>query len=280
MNRCPICGNLRRAAACTRCTGVIARPQLLLPRRGGAVGELVAGTRIAARSIYLTLTRPSLFVLAALPLALSAAAFVVMAWLVWTHRDSFRPDFASEWHWSVDWLRAAIAFVAEFAFVLVAIVVSLLATLVIQTVLNAPFNEWLSEAAESLVLGEKDKTPLSLHKIWHVWLVPLAQAVVLAAIQAALAVLLLVASFTGVLAPFVFIASVWLTAVTLVDVAIARKRFPVGERFAIVRADFAMWFGLAWPFALFPFLLPLGVVGGTFAEMRQRLPAVNTRADR
>ncbi len=271
LDRCPICANLLRAGACSRCAGTIARPQLLAPKRGGAASELFAGTRIAFRSIYLTLTRPSLFALAALPLALSAIAFVVMVWLVWTHRESFRPDFASEWHWSVDWLRATIGFVAEFAFVLVAIGVSLLATLVIQTVLNAPFNEWISEAAESLVLGEKDKTPLSFHKVWHTWIVPLAQAAVLAVIQALLSIALLVASFTGVLAPLVFVASVWLTAITLVDVAIARKRLPVAERFAIVRRDFALWFGVAWPFAFVPFLLPLGVAGATFAEMRGRV---------
>ena len=276
-NRCPVCASPLLGAACTRCSGRVARPDLLEPLPpGDGVGELVVGLALVLRGARLTLRTPHLLALVVLPLLISVLVFAGLAALVWEHRDLVRPELAQAWPWGLDWLRRAVAVAAEAVGVLLGFGLALLATVVVAQVVNAPFLEWLSQAVESLVLGQPDRTPLSMRQLWQTTVKPVFQAIGLAILQAMLGLVLLVLSMAAVTAPLSALGGVWLVALTLCDVTIARKGLPVRERFRRVRRGFPLWVGLALPFFFAPFLLPLGVAGATLATLRDQTRAAIT----
>ena len=85
----------------------------------------------------------------------------------------------------------------------------------------------------------------------------------------------------AVTAPLAALGALWLVALTLCDVSIARKGLPVRERFRRVRRALPLYLGLALPFFFAPFLLPLGAAGATLADLRRRAsvtPAVRAGA--
>jgi uncharacterized protein involved in cysteine biosynthesis len=268
--RCEVCGHPRAASPCPRCGGTIAHPELLRPPRGHALGEFAVGLRLATRGARLTVRTPQLLLLVLLPLAISVLLFAAMVALLWHERGLVRPELAAAWPLGLDWLRRVVRVAAEGLGVLIGIGFALVATIVASQAINAPFLERLSQAVESLVVGRPDRTPFSLRRLWHVVLVPLVQAVVMAALQAAFGLLFLLLSMSAVGAPLAALGSLWLVALTLCDVTIARKGFPVRERFRRVAGDLPLYLGLALPFFLAPFLLPLGVAGATFADLRAR----------
>ena len=269
--RCPVCASPVLGAACTRCAGRLARPDLLEPLPPGrGLGELATGVTLALRGARLTLRTPRLLALVVLPLAISVLVFAGLAALVWEHRDLARPELAQAWPWGLDWLRRVVAVAAETVGVLLGFGLALIATVVVAQVVNAPFLEWLSQAVESLVLGQTDRTPLSARQLWQTSVKPLFQALGLALLQAMLGLALLLLSLAAVTAPLSAIGGVWLVALTLCDVTIARKGLPVRERFRRVRRGFPLWAGLALPFFFVPFLLPLGVAGATLATLRDQ----------
>lgn len=267
--RCGVCASPLHGGPCTRCAGRVARPNLLTPlepRRG--VSEIVTGVELALRGVRLTLATPRLLVLVLLPLVISVLIFAGLVSLVWEYRDVVRPDFVHAWPWGLDWLRRIVAGAAEALGVLVGFGLAVVATVVVAQVVNAPFLEWLSQAVESLVLGQPDRTPLSAGHLWQTSVKPLFQAIGLAMIQASLGLVFLILSMAAVTAPLSALGGLWLVALTLCDVTIARKGLPVRERFRRVRRGWALWTGLALPFFLAPFLLPLGVAGATLATLR------------
>ncbi|MFG0320102.1 MAG: EI24 domain-containing protein [Planctomycetota bacterium JB042] len=270
VERCAVCAALLRHAPCPRCGGAVARADLLRPvRRGGFVAELVTGFRFALRGVTLTLSRPRLLTLVIVPLILNLAIFAGLVWAVISYRELLRPEFEGPWIRGFDWLRVAIEGAAVWLSVVIGVVLAAAGTFLLSAVVNAPFLEWLSETVESIVFDHSDETPITPHYVWNVWVVPVFQAIGLAVVQGLLAILLLALSLTGVLAPLVFVGGVWLAAITLVDIAIARKRFPVAARFRLVNRSFPLWFGLALPSALLPFLLPFAVAGATLAHLRE-----------
>ncbi len=270
MERCPACGNSLRAGVCARCGGEVARADLLAPLRRRGPAELLVGLALALRGAALTLSRPRLLALVAAPLVLNVLLFAFLVWLVIARREAFRPEFAEEWVYGLDWLRALLREAAVYGAVLLGILAAAGGTVLGSAVVAAPFLEWLSEAVESEVLGQRDETPITLGYVWSVWIVPVFQAAGVAALQASAALVFLALSLTGVLAPLVFLGGVWLTAVTLCDVVVARKGYPVSARFRLVNRSLLVHLGLALPFALLPFVLPLGVAGATLAYLRER----------
>lgn len=267
--RCDVCAALLRTGDCLRCGGHVAREDLLRPlKSGGPVAEFTTGIRFALRGVVLTLTRPRLLALVIVPQILNLAIFALLVWGVFTYRDLLRPEFEGPWITGLDWLRVFLEGAAVWLSVLAGVVLAAVGTFLLSAVVNAPFLEWLSETVESMVFEHADETPVTPHYVWHVWIVPVVQALGLAIVQGLLALLFLAVSLTGVLSPIVFVGGVWLAAITLIDIAIARKRFPVAERFRQVNRSFALWFGLALPSALLPFLLPFFVAGSTLAHLR------------
>lgn len=278
MVRCGVCASPLHHGACTRCAGRIARPDLLAPLASRAgVGEVATGIELALRGVRLTLATPRLLTLVVLPLVLNVLIFTGLVWLVWAYRDVVHPDFVQAWPWGLDWLRRVVAAAAEVVGVLLGIGVALGATVVVAQVVNAPFLEWLSQGVESLVLGQPDRTPLSAAHLWQTSVKPIFQAIGLALIQATLGVAFLLLSMAAVTAPLAALGGLWLVALTLCDVTIARKGLPVRERFRRVRRGWALWTGLALPFFLAPFLLPLGVAGATLGTLRDQVQRAGAR---
>lgn len=272
--RCDVCGTPFRTPPCPRCGGDVARPDLLAPiARRGALAEFATGLDLALRGMGLTLRSPRLLALVIVPFLLTAALFALLVWLVIANRELLRPDFTEPWIRGLDWLRGFAASAAQWLGVVIGIVLACAGTLIGSTVIAAPFLELLSEAVENLVVGQKDQRPLTPAYAWNFWVVPVFQAAGVAAIQGVVGLALLVMSLTGVLAPLTFLGGCWLTAITLCDVAIARKRYPVGARFAQVNAALPLWMGLALPYAFLPLLLPFGVAGATLADLRTRAVA-------
>jgi uncharacterized protein involved in cysteine biosynthesis len=232
---------------------------------------------LALRGARLTLRTPHLLALVVLPLLINVLLFATMVALVWASRDLLRPDLVQAWPWGLDWLRRVFVVAAEGLGVLIGVGVALVTTVILSQAVNAPFLEWLSQAVESLVVGQADQTAFSLRRLWRTTLLPLLQALAMALLQTGLGLLFLVLSMLAVTAPLAALGSIWLVALTLCDVSIARKGFPVRERFRRVHRALPLYLGLALPFFLVPFLLPLGVAGATLADLRARRFAQRAR---
>jgi CysZ protein len=269
-DRCRVCESPLHGAACSRCDRRIARPDLLEPPPGRGLAEALAGLRLAARGARLTLRTPRLLVLVILPLLLSLTLFAIMVALVWNNRELVRPDLVQTWPWGLDWLRRAVVVAAEGLGVLIGVGIAVVATVIASQVINAPFLEWLSVAVESIVLGRPDRTPFSMAHLWRTSVVPIFQAMGLAVVQALFGLLFLILSMLAVTAPLAMLGGLWLVALSLCDLAIARKGLPVRERFRRVRRALPLYLGLALPFFVAPFLLPLGAAGATLADLRRR----------
>ena len=172
--RCELCGGVIRlgvnGGACRRCDGVVVREELLRPlKREGWIGGYVLGIRFALRGAWLTLTTPKLLALTILPFLVSLGVFAATAWYTWGYVQDI--DFVDD--------IPVLGHLAIGIRVLLAGVVAALATLLVSAVIAAPFLEWMSEAVESILFGHGDETPLTPHYVWHYWIVPVLQALVL-----------------------------------------------------------------------------------------------------
>jgi uncharacterized protein involved in cysteine biosynthesis len=248
----------------------VARPDLLEPPPGGAIAEASTGLRLALRGAALTLRTPRLLALVVLPLVISFLLFAGMVAAVWEYRELARPELATPWPSGLDWLRRVVAVSAEALGVIVGIGVAALATVVLSQVVNSPFLEGLSQAVETIVVGQPDRTPFTMKRLWRTTILPIFQAIGVGVAQVMLGLLFLGLSFLAITAPLAALGGLWLVALSLCDVSIARKGYPVGERFRRVRRALPHYLGLALPFFLAPFLLPLGIAGATLADLRQR----------
>ena len=267
--RCKTCGSPLPKGGCRRCDGELARPELLGPsRRLTFVGAFFLGLRFALRGAIMTLTRPKLLALWVLPMLVNVGVFVGLILLAFENKE-LMPSFDSEWPWYIEWARGILASTAGFLFGALAVIASALSALLLSSVIAAPFLEWISESVESIVLGTRDRRPINPHYVWNIWIVPLCQAAFVAVLQGVVMAALLVGSLTGVLAPLLFLGAAWMASVTLTDIVIARKRYPITARFVLPTKNASLWFGLALPFAFAPYLVSLGVAGATLAYLRE-----------
>jgi uncharacterized protein involved in cysteine biosynthesis len=267
---CATCGERRDdEGPCPRCGGRLERSDLLAAnRRRGPIGEYLAGVGLALRSIRLTLTRPRLLTLVAIPLLINVGLIVFLT--IWLSRnaDAWLPALDSPWIRGFDWARVSLAAVLDAAAGLVAFIVAVILMLMGSTIVNAPFYEWISEAVENLVVGRPDPRPMGAKRIFRTVIWPVFQAIQLAILQGVIGLTLLLLSLSGVLAPLAVVGGVWLLAVGLADVVIARKGARVAGRFENVNRSLPAWLGLATPLWFVPFLLPLFVAGATLVYLR------------
>jgi uncharacterized protein involved in cysteine biosynthesis len=237
-------------------------------RRGSAVTEYLIGIRLALRGARLTFSRLRLLGMVIVPLAINVALLVTLGKFMMDFAAGYAPNFDEPFVTGFDWLRVPLQSTLGFLLGLIGVLAALLSMLVCSTVINAPFHEWISEGVETIVLGKSDSRPLTAGHVWRVWIVPVLQAGVLAVVQSVLAIAFLIASFSGVLAPVATVGSVYLLALTLADVVIARKACPVSDRFKVVRNALPTWLGLATPLFFVPFLTPFFVAGATLVYLR------------
>jgi uncharacterized protein involved in cysteine biosynthesis len=136
-------------------------------------------------------------------------------------------------------------------------------------IVNAPFYDLLSEAVENLALGRKDPG-----RPWSAFLADswfaLAAALSLVWRQALVLAALWLLSFTAVGAPLFVAAGFYYTGFALIDVTLARKRYPARERRAWARRHGLALLGLGLPVAIIPPLQPFGIVGATLLYLASR----------
>lgn len=277
-HHCTTCGEPKGAAGCERCSGSIARPELLGPNeRGGFIDEYITGLRLAFRGIGMTLRSPKLLVHILFPALLNLLLFVGLAWFLIQRTNEWLPTFEDPFILGFDWMRGPLRTIVTGLSDVIAVVVALIVMLLTSTIVNAPFHEWISEAVESIALGNQDPRPLSMGRIYTVFLWPLFQAVVLAVIQGALAIGFLLISLSGVLAPLATVGTCWLLALSLADVVIARKGASIGDRFSVVSNSLGAFLGLVTPLFFVPFLIAFFVPGATLLFLR-RLRTVRSGA--
>lgn len=243
-----------------------------------AVGEYLNGLRLGLRGVRLTLRTPRLLALMIVPFLINVGLLVVFGKACLEFANGLTPEFAEPFIRGFDWLRAPLRATLGWLLDLLALVAALIAMLLVSSVVNAPFHEWISEAVESIVFGRPDSRAMTLSRVLRVWIWPVVQAAFLAILQGILALTFLLASFSGVLAPLATVGSVYLIALTLVDVVIARKACSVRDRFRTVHGGLPTWFGLATPLFFVPVALPIFVAGATLVYLRDlKIRSANRR---
>lgn len=269
MERCPVCAEPTKTRPCARCGERIDSPTRLAPEKARTpIGEYLNGLRIGLRGFVMTLRTPRLLGLVAIPVLINLALLVALGRVFLDYAEAWSPEFTETWVRGTDWLRSPLRTTIGGLLGLLALVAALIGMLLTSSVVNAPFHEWISEGVETIVFGKPDPRPMDAVRIWRVWIWPVVQAAFLALLQGVLAIAFLLASFSGVLAPLSPVGSVYLIALTLVDVVIARKACPIAERFRTVHRALPTWLGLATPLFIVPFLLPFFVAGATLVYLR------------
>lgn len=262
--RCWRCGEAPRPGhppqPCARCGAVTAGPPPApAPDPAAAFAR---GLQACVQGASYVTHHPRLWLWILLPLLVNALTCSALILLGWSLLAPLLPDFAGQdWGW-FDGLRAALEPTLRVLLLLVNALAALALTLLVAGVVNAPFYDVLSEKVESTVLRRPlPSAPLAV--LLRDALAALAAALHLALRQAACLALFFVLSFTAVGAPLFVLANFWFTGFALVDVTLARKRYPARERLAWVRRHRAQVLGLGLPVAIIPPLQPFGIVGAT-----------------
>ncbi len=265
--RCWRCGNLPAAGEpplpCPRCD-TRGSPR----KRGpGFVGGLLA----VFRGFGFLGKHPALWKWLVLPLVLNAAIFGVISWWSWGHAAQFVPDMTQPWEgfWSwMDWLRASLQWLLPNLMLVVVVLASLVTTLLVSGVVNAPFYDLLSEKTEVMALNKPE-----LERSWAKFVPDIFSSTLAALIivvrQVIVMGVLFLLSFTAIGAPLFIVAGFFFTGYALADVPMARKRYAASERITWGRSHWLHLVGVGLPINLVPVLAPFGIVGATLAYLEQ-----------
>lgn len=262
--RCWRCGELpapgQPPQPCARCGARSSGPPRAARPDAGAAFFL--GLDGALRGANYVTNHPRLWPWILVPLLINAVTCSALVLLGWSLLSPLLPDFDGQhWGWA-DGLRAVLAPTLSVVLLAVTGLAALALTLMVAGVVNAPFLDVLSERVESEVL-RRSPPARPLAAVLGDALAALSAALVLALRQAAFLSLFFLLSFTAVGAPLFVVADAWFAGFGLLDVTLARKRYPARERLAWARRHRAQVLGLGLPVAIIPPLQPFGVVGAT-----------------
>lgn len=262
-SRCWRCGAQapRPPEPCARCGNGGPRPTTSTDVLGTAITR---GVLSPLRGFHYVTRHPRLWAWVALPLALNTLLFAGIVWGLATFAADWLPDTSQPWPAWIDWLRQATGWVLTAVLWIVAVLAGFFLTLLLSSLVNAPFYDMLSEATESVYFGRKDPgRPLSA--FFGDLLRSLGAALSLVARQALVMALLFVLSFTAVGAPLFVAAGFYYAGLGQVDVTLSRKLYPAGRRTAWARRHLLLVMGLGTLVSLVPLALPFGIVGATLA---------------
>ena len=260
---CARCGTPRRVAGAAPASPAAPSPAARALQRTVAVpGGFLRGLEGAVRGAIFVTEHPLLWLWILVPLLINAATFGALVLFGWKTLAPLLPDFAlQDWGW-FDFARLAVAPVLDVLLGLVLVLASLIVTLLVSGVVNAPFYDLLSEKVESAALRRPDPG-----RPWAAFLGDmlhaLGAALALALRQVAIMALLFLLSFTAVGAPLFVAAGFFFTGFALMDVTLARKRYTARQRMAWARRHWSLLMGLGLPVNLIPPLQPFGIVGAT-----------------
>ncbi|MCB9898115.1 MAG: EI24 domain-containing protein [Planctomycetes bacterium] len=261
--RCWRCGaaTLPPPAECGRCGNTAPRPATA----GSALGSAVSrGLASPLRGMAYVSRNPRLWSWIVLPLLLNALLFALIVWGLATYASDWMPDLSQSWPAWIDWLREATGWLLGVVLWTVAVLAGFFLTLLLSSIVNAPFYDMLSEAVESVHFGRKDPG-----RPWSAFvgdlLRSLRAALSLVLRQALVMALLFALSFTAVGAPLFVAAGFYYAGLGQVDVILSRKLYPAGRRTAWARRHILLVIALGVVVSFVPLLLPFGIVGSTLA---------------
>ncbi|MHC5211988.1 MAG: EI24 domain-containing protein [Planctomycetota bacterium] len=271
--RCWRCGSLPEAArverpasgediACHRCDADLRLSSLGKDAHAVNPVQFLQGVEGALRGAVFLGEHPRLWAWIVTPLLINTLLFSGFIVLALQGGQALMPDLATgDWGW-FDWLRTALGPTLQVLLTIVAVLASLLVTLMVAGVVNAPFYDLLSEAVENIALDRKDPG-----RPWSAFfgdsLFAMAAALSLVWRQAFVLAVLWLFSFTAVGVPVFIAAGFYYTGFALIDVTLARKRYPAKSRRAWARRHAIALLGLGLPVAIIPPLQPFGIVGAT-----------------
>jgi uncharacterized protein involved in cysteine biosynthesis len=197
-------------------------------------------------------------------LVLNSLIFVGGAWYLVSHLGEWLPDINQPWPDWIDWLRGTAGWLLTAVMWVIGVMASFLATLLLSSVVNAPFYDLLSEKVELTHIGSQDPG-----RPWSALL-----GDILRSLKASLSLLLrwglvmvvlLALSFTAIGAPLFAAAGFYYLGLAQVDLTMARKLYPGRLRAAWARRHFPLIIGLGIPVSFIPPLAPFAIVGATLA---------------
>jgi CysZ protein len=176
-----------------------------------------------------------------------------------------------DWGW-FQWLHSLIYWLLYVLMLLLILLVSFFLTLVLSTIINSPFYDYLSERVEEVYLGRRFDEPWSWEYVKRTILVPIRESLKLALYQTLLTLGLFVVSLiSGGLGTVLFaLAAPYIAALGIFDFVMARKVYSLAEKRRYLRKNlpFAMGFGTLAYFL--PLLTPFAIVGATLAFLSSR----------
>jgi len=262
--RCWACGTaLAGPSVCPRCGNDAPRPA---PASGpaAALARLAKGAAAPLRGLAFLNAHPELWRWILAPLVFNSLIFVGGAWYLVSHLGEWLPDIDQPWPDWIDWLRGTAGWLLTAVMWVIGVMASFLATLLLSSVVNAPFYDLLSEKVELTHIGSQDPG-----RPWSALL-----GDILRSLKASLSLLLrwglvmvvlLALSFTAIGAPLFAAAGFYYLGLAQVDLTMARKLYPGRLRAAWARRHFPLIIGLGIPVSFIPPLAPFAIVGATLA---------------
>jgi CysZ protein len=235
---------------------------------------LVAGFRFALRGVPFTLGRPRLLLLALIPIAINALLLALGFWVGLRFYDQLyaalfqwqRPDSALL---AALWLAAS--WTVRVLLVLAIATVDFVAVVACSAIVAAPFNDALSERAESERRGHPLDQPFSMTRMLRLVAAAVRDQLVLLAIYLLGFMLLLLLHLIPLIGSLLasaltFLWSAWFLALEFCEPPLTRAGLDWRGRWRALRqrTRTAIGFGIgAWVLMLVPLTMPFLVVSGT-----------------
>ena len=215
---------------------------------------------------------PGLLKWVVIPLVLNLALFGALVTGGIFCIDPLLEFLDAEWPGFLEWLREAVWWILAALIGVLAILVSLVLTLLLSTVINAPFFELLSEAVESIYLGRRFDEKWTWEYIQRTILVPLWESLKLMAFELSITLVLVIISFisAGLGSVLFAVAGPYFASLTIFDYVMSRKAYHLNEKRNFMRDHRALTMGFGTPVYIVPFLTPVAVVGATLFFLEAR----------
>lgn len=263
--RCWRCGFLppdeSHPIPCPRCGNEAAAPPLPEHLPGFTVG-----VRAPIRGFLFVSNNPKLWSWILIPLLINLVIMSALVTLGISYLDDISPQIEGPWWSWVDWARTAINAVVPYLVGVLVVLASLLATLLLSGLINAPFYDLLSEKTENVYFGLDDPG-----RPWSAFVPDLIRsttaAVTLLVRQVVVLSFLFLLSFTAIGAPLFVAAGAFYTGLALMDITLGRKLYSGGQRAEWGRVHWDLVLGCGVLINLVPVLAPIGIVGATLTYL-------------
>lgn len=274
--RCDICGYVAPPdGSCPRCMGqaIMEGHYSAVAPSGDMIRNFSLGIQYYVSGFKFIFAHKRLFKYIAIPLAICFLLFIGFLVAAILGIEPLLDTFLeTEWPSWIDWLRKALYVLIYVLLVLLALLVSFVLTLLLSTVINSPFYDFISEKVEEIYLGQSFEEKWSWEYIKRNILTPIKESLKLVLWELGIAILLFVVSIisAGLGTVLFALAGPYLASLTVFDFVMARKIYTLAEKRHYLHGNLAFIMGFGTPAYFAPFLIPFAVVGSTLAYMASR----------